>query len=138
MTRENRHEDSWDPVLSAALRASVRTPPVDDVDWAALQTRVERSAQPLLARSRSWRLMQLLGRWSWPGGIMAGSAAAVLALLLGVSAALSGGEDSLNEFRTVEEELAQAAPAGARPLLVASGESAAMLDAVLFYEAEEW
>lgn len=80
-----------DPALGAALREVLANPPMEAVDWAALERRVaERAALPLSRRRRAagrrdrpapwWELTAAWARAAIPLGAAAGIAAAVLAL----------------------------------------------------------
>jgi hypothetical protein len=140
MSEKQLGAEQPDPALSAALRAAAPEPPLEAVDWATLHERIQTRARPLLSRPSTVGLWQLIGVWSSRRGLLAGFAAAAIALLLGIATVESrtpGAADAPG-FRTIEEELVNAAPAGTWPLLLAAGESDAFLDAALFYETEEW
>jgi hypothetical protein len=140
--------DTPDEALQHALRDALPQPPLDDVDWSGLHARVQAvaaarlAATPLAARGRtaaalSW--WQPLAGWS-PFGIPAAAAATVLLVIAGAAllpARTPGVALTTPEFLTVEEELASGVATGIRPLL-AGLDPAAMLDAALFYDGEEW
>jgi hypothetical protein len=149
MSRDRLHderdgEDSSDvDDLRAALAAAMPEPPLDAVDWDGLQLRITAAATPLLARrpqgapARAW--WQPLAGWS-PRGIPLTAAAALL-LMLGAGLLHTDGAPAASHgiayFWTVEEELAWGSAADGRSLLDAAGEDG-ILDAALFYDAEEW
>lgn len=137
MSHEHPYEDQPDPILRAALRAAVPEPPLENVDWNALHARIQTHAQPLLLQQRK-SLLHLLGSWSHRGSVLAAAAAALMAVVLVGTTIVSAESGSGDGYRTVEEELAYALPVAARTLLGSAGEPETMLDAVLFYDAEEW
>ncbi len=85
----HKDENGWlDPRLRAELEAALPEPPVDEVDWEKLRTRIARGAAPRLARLRAggraravW--WEYAARWAAPVLPAAVAAAAALALLLG-------------------------------------------------------
>jgi hypothetical protein len=136
----NMFDESRDDALAAALRAAVPQPPMDEVDWDGLHARITAAAAPLTEASPPvW--WQPLAGWS-PRGIPMAAAATVL-LMLGAAAIGTAARDGLDvtpariSFETVEEELVRGLAIGSRPLL-AGLETDAMLDAVLFYDGEDW
>jgi hypothetical protein len=133
-------DESRDEALADALRSAVPQPPMEEVDWDGLHARITAAALPLAeAPAQAW--WQPLAGWS-PRGIPMAAAATVL-LMLGAGAigtAARDGADATSgaiSFQTVEEELVSGLAIGARPLL-AGLETDAMLDAVLFYDGEDW
>jgi hypothetical protein len=149
MTRHERLGDGVDE-LTQALRDAVPPPPVDDVDWPALQARIAAAAAPALAAragpgraqaraprpARAW--WQPLAVWS-PRGIPVATAATVV-LMIAAGAVRSGGggvATNADGFVTIEEELASGIAVGARSIL-AGLDTDAMLDVALFYDGEDW
>jgi hypothetical protein len=135
----NMFDDTRDDDLADALRAAVPQPPMEEVDWVTLHARITAAARPAVAASApAWWLP--LANWS-PRGIPMAAAATVV-LMLGAGALGTAGRDGSDptgaiSFRTVEEELVNGLSIGSRPLL-AGLETDAMLDAVLFYDGEDW
>jgi hypothetical protein len=143
----NMFDDSRDDELADALRSALPQPPTNDVDWDGLHARITAAARPSMAAARpstaastpAWWLP--LANWS-PRGIPMAAAATVV-LMLGAGALGTAGRDGSElthtaiSFRTVEEELVNGLSIGSRPLL-AGMETDAMLDAVLFYDGEDW
>lgn len=142
-----------DETLADALRRAVPEPPVHEVDWASLQARIASAAQPHLAgrasaaatptgsmvppgRREAAAWWQPLAGWS-PRGIPLAAAASVLLMLGAAALGTAGAGSPAPTFLTLEEELAYAAPAGARPLLMEL-ERDDMLDVALFYDTEDW
>jgi hypothetical protein len=144
--------------LREALDHAAAQPPVADVDWTALHARIRAAAKPTLAaltaanaadevRRRNHEaalgrhadahgLLQPLAGWS-PFGIPLAAAATVLLM---VGAALIGTEPLVSDdmaFHTIEEEFMAGLGNGAAPFLATAGADD-MLDAVLFYDREEW
>jgi hypothetical protein len=136
----NMFDDTRDDDLADALRSALPQPPMEDVDWDSLHSRITAAARPSTAAGApAWWLP--LANWS-PRGIPVAAAAAVV-LMLGAGALGTAGRDGSEptrtaiSFRTVEEELVNGLSIGSRPLL-AGVETDAMLDAVLFYDGEDW
>jgi hypothetical protein len=136
----NMFDDTRDDDLADALRSALPQPPMEEVDWDSLQARISAAARPSMAASApAWWLP--LANWS-PRGIPVAAAATVV-LMLGAGAlgtAGRGGSEPMGaaiSFRTVEEELVNGLSIGSRPLL-AGLETEALLDAVLFYDGEDW
>jgi hypothetical protein len=141
----NMFDDTRDDDLAHALRAAVPQPPMEEVDWDTLHARITAAARPSAARpsaavsAPAWWMP--LASWS-PRGIPMAAAATVV-LMLGAGALGTSGRDGSEptraaiSFHTVEEELVNGLSIGSRPLL-AGLETDAMLDAVLFYDGEDW
>ena len=114
--------------LNAALREIMPAPPLDAVNWSALQGRIAAQAELLLRGRRELRgnMWQTLSGWSRRGIplTMAAAAAVLLALGLGVQRV-----DTASGFRTVEEVLAVGD--GAETSLLGSSDDE-LLDALLF------
>lgn len=136
MTDRSDHDDiAW----KALLRANTAAPPVDDVDWPALHTRITTGAGPLLRRTATtW--WQLLGGRSFSKGHTTAAAAAVITLI--VAGALMPDRPAAHagtgEFPFIEEELAASLAYASVPLLAADADNDDVLDALLFYDGEEW
>lgn len=77
-------EPERDPELAELMRASVREPPMERVDWAELHTRVVDAAKLPLARRRrqtsSW--WRVAAQWSRPATWTAAAAAALFAFAI--------------------------------------------------------
>jgi hypothetical protein len=145
-----RHDDPLRHALGQAPQ-----PPADEVDWMALHARISSAAQPALRELASTRstaalrrrgatdtdsqrsIWQPLAGWS-PFGIPIAAAATVLLM---IGAAVIGTEPALSTealtFRTIEEEFVTGLGGSAAPLIAGIGTDD-MLDAVLFYDAEDW
>lgn len=136
--------DNRDIALRALLRATAPEPPADSVDWAALHTRIEARARPLLRRAPRIATWQLLARWSPRAVPMTAVAAAAVVLLIvsGVIAPRATPARALDaavtaSFVTVEEALTYGTTDDARAILIAGIDDNEMLDAVLFYQEEQ-
>jgi hypothetical protein len=135
----NMFDDTRDDELADALRSALPQPPMEGVDWDSLHARITAAARPSTTTAPAWWLP--LANWS-PRGIPMAAAAAVV-LMLGAGVLGTAGRDGAEPtraaiaFRTVEEELVNGLSIGSRPLL-AGLETDAMLDAVLFYDGEDW
>jgi hypothetical protein len=142
-----RHDDPLGNELHGASQ-----PPMDDVDWMALHARIRRAAEPALAAraqalaetarplagiAASSNVWQPLAGWS-PFGIPLAAAATVILM---IGAARVGTEpvrrSDTGSFRTIEEEFVIGLGGNAAPLVAGIG-SEDMLDAVLFYDGEDW
>lgn len=134
----NLFDDSPDPELRHALRSAAPPPPVDDVDWPALQQRITAAAQsrfrPRPAVQTVW---QPLAGWARPGIPLA--AAAALLLVLGTGTLTGRAEPMAGDdgFVTIEEELFNGMGAAERSLL-AELDGDDFVDVALFYDAEDW
>jgi hypothetical protein len=149
MSTHSRDGDPTD-ALTRALRDALPPPPVDGVDWPALQARVTGAAAPeLAARAAAGRAQarapraprawwQPLAVWSPRGIPLAAAATAVLMIAAGAVRSGSGAVAAdVNGFVTIEEELASGVAVGARSIL-AGLDADAMLDVALFYDGEDW
>lgn len=136
-------DSSRDAELRDLLQRNTDAPPFDDVDWPALRARITSAAAPLLGmRSSSATWWQLVAAWSTRGVPVAATAAAAVLVVIATgllpdrpTRASEGGvltEPDVHPFITLEEELAY----GSAALTVASNDSDAVLDALLF-QAEE-
>ena len=132
----NEHDDSaW----QALLRANSTPPPSDDVDWTAFHARITAGAAPLLRRrTTTWWL--LLGsrttRVARGAAVAAAFAIVILStIVMPERPAVYGGA---TEFRTIEEELTGTLPYASVPLLADGADRTEVLDALLFYDGEEW
>jgi hypothetical protein len=137
----NIFRDSHDDELASALREAAPQPPLDDVDWNALQARIRTAAQPALASvgAPSQQVWQPLAGWS-PFGIPLAAAATVL-LMLGAGALgtrqVEAAADGDVAFMTIEEELIYGLSNAARALMTDPGNDA-VIDVALFYDGEDW
>lgn len=134
MTQDRHNEDA----LQDVLRAHAPAAPVDDVDWAALHTRITTDAAPLLRR-RPATWWQVLGNRSTD--MRRTAAAAAIVILVGAAALMPGRPGSVAaqpEFRTIEEELAASVPYASVPLLANGADNSDVIDALLLYDGEEW
>jgi hypothetical protein len=128
--------DLPDPALTEALRQATPQPPLDAVDWMALQERIASRAAPLLRTpprqpASAWTVLAGLGSRA---GVITAAAAAVLAVWVALPERSPGAQAAV-AFFTVEEELALDFGDGAAPLLLAGASDDELLDAVLFYDA---
>ncbi|CAN5636222.1 hypothetical protein BH23GEM10_BH23GEM10_02490 [soil metagenome] len=136
-------DSSRDAELRDLLQRNTDAPPFDDVDWPARRARITSAAAPLLgmrAPSAAW--WQLVATWSTRGVPVAAAAAAAVLVVIGTGllpdrpagdgAHGAAIEPVAHAFITLEEELAY----GSAALMVASNDSEAVLDALLFYDGE--
>lgn len=135
----NMFDDSQDPELRRALRNAAPPPPLEGVDWTALQQRIAAAAQPHFQAVPAVQSMwQPLAGWSRMGIPL--SAAAALLLLLGTGAlTATGTEPAAGDagFITIEEELFSGVGVAERSLL-AELDGAEFVDVALFYDGEDW
>lgn len=134
-------DSSRDAELRDLLQRNTDAPPFDDVDWPALRARITSAAAPLLGMrlpSATW--WQLVAAWSTRGVPVAATAAAAVLVVLATGllpdrpvsndAMGAATEPIAYSFITLEEELAY----GSAALMVASNDSDAVLDALLFQD----
>lgn len=122
--------EARDARLRNLLRSALPSPPIDEVDWAALHGRITTSARRV-RRAPAW--WQMLATWS-ARGIPAAAAAAIAAALMLGTVLRPAPIDSV-AFTVIEEELATDL-AGSLPVLIA-GADEDVLDALLFHDMEE-
>ncbi|HEX2167675.1 MAG TPA: hypothetical protein VHG09_10630, partial [Longimicrobiales bacterium] len=128
-----RHDES--PVEDQ-LRALAPTPPVDEVDWIALHTRITADAAPLLRR-RPATWWHVLGSRS--ADMRRTAAAAVIAVIVAAGLLMPDRPAPVAlepELHTIEEELAASVPYASVPLLASGAEDSDVIDALLLYDAE--
>jgi hypothetical protein len=131
----DRHGDAQ---VEDLLRAFAPPVPEDEVDWSALHTRITADAAPLLRRRPAvW--WHVLGSRS--ANMRRTAAAAAIAVLAAAGVLMPERPPTVAfqpEFRTIEEELAASVPYASVPLLAGGADDSDVIDALLFYDGEEW
>jgi hypothetical protein len=136
----NMFDDSRNPELQRALRDALPPPPIDAVDWTALQQRITAAAQPHFQPAPAVQTVwQPLAGWSRLGIPLSAAAALVMVLIgTGVLTAPATEPTARDDgYVTIEEELFNGLGAAGQSLL-AELDGDAFVDVALFYDGEDW